>query len=391
KFESFEIRKSEDISEAVTEICPDIAVCHDCLADMKVQSHRMNYPLINCTRCGPRFSIIRDLPYDRPNTTMSTFEMCQVCRAEYEEISDRRFHAQPVACNQCGPVYRFATTSGSTENMKDILAGIRNSISNDGLLAVKGTGGFHLMCSAFSAEGVGKLRKMKRRNGKPFAIMFRNVDEARRYVEISSIEEELLTSWKKPIILLRKKKQVTGGIADGLSTLGVMLPNMPFHHLLFESLDTTAVVMTSGNFSEEPILISNEEVSDQFKEHVDGMVTYNREIFNRIDDSVVAIVNKKPQVLRRARGYAPVPIRTSMDLEGILGTGAELASSFCMGKGQKAFMSQYIGDLKNLETLEFYQEIYNRFCRMFRFKPDLVVSDLHPDYMSSRFAQQLAE
>ena len=391
KFSSFEIRNSEDLSDAVTEISPDIAVCPECLSDMKEQVHRKDYPLINCTHCGPRFSIICDLPYDRPNTTMALFEMCPVCRAEYKDITDRRFHAQPVACNHCGPVYRLDTPGRQTENLEDIQSEVKDIVASGGLLAVKGTGGFHLMCNAFSEEGVKRLRHMKHRNGKPFALMFRNVDEARKFVKITRKEEELLTSWRRPIVLLRKKRNITRGIADGLSTLGVMLPYMPFHHLLFEELDTPAVVMTSGNLAEEPILISNKKVASTFSGHVDGIVTYNREIFNRIDDSVVSVTGKEPTLFRRARGYAPSPIRTGIELEGILGTGAELTSSFCMGKGTQAIMSQYIGDLKNLETLDFYREIYGRYCRMFRFSPDLVVSDLHPDYLSSRFAHQLAE
>jgi len=391
EFSSFEIRNSEDISDAVTEISPDIAVCQECLSDMKGQPHRKNYPLINCTHCGPRFSIIRDLPYDRPNTTMARFEMCPICKAEYNDISDRRFHAQPVACNHCGPVYSLDTARMQTDNLDEILSVVKDTISSGGLLAAKGTGGFHLICDAFSEEGVRKLRHMKRRTGKPFALMFRSADEARKFVKITRKEEELLISWRRPIVLLRKRRKITKGIAEGLSTLGVMLPYMPFHHLLFEHLDTPALVMTSGNFAEEPILISNDNVTSMFSDHVDGMVSYNREIFNRIDDSVVSVIGKEPMVLRRARGYAPSPIRTGIELEGILGTGAELTSTFCMGKGHQAIMSQYIGDLKNLETLDFYREIYGRFCRMFRFSPDLVVSDLHPDYMSSRFAQQLAE
>jgi hydrogenase maturation protein HypF len=391
EFSTFEIRNSEDLSDAVTEISPDIAVCPECLYDMKEQPHRKGYPLVNCTHCGPRFSIISDLPYDRPNTTMALFEMCPVCRAEYTDVSDRRFHAQPISCNHCGPVYRLETTGGQLKNMGDILTKVKDIVTGGGLLAVKGTGGFHLICNAFSEEGVKKLRNMKRRNGKPFALMFRSADEARKFVKITRKEEEVLTSWRRPIVLLRKKRNITKGIADGLSTLGVMLPYMPFHHQLFEHLDTPAVVMTSGNFTDEPILISNEKASRMFAGYVDGVISYNREIFNRIDDSVLAVTGKDVMVLRRARAYAPSPIRTGIELEGILGTGAELTSTFCMGKGHQAFMSQYIGDLKNLETLEFYREIYGRFCRMFRFSPDLVVSDLHPDYMSSRFARQLSE
>jgi hydrogenase maturation protein HypF len=390
-FEIFEIRESSDISGSMTEISPDIAVCSDCLDDLKNQMHRISYPLINCTHCGPRFSIIRDLPYDRKHTTMASFEMCPVCCSEYNDQQNRRFHAQPVACNHCGPVYRFENGEGTTEDFEELLNRTGRLLSSGALLAVKGTGGFHLVCNAFNEEAVKKLRKMKHRDGKPFALMFGNLEKAREYAEIGEKEETLLTSWRRPIVLLRKRKALPGGIADRLSTLGVMLPYMPFHYLLFEQLKTPALVMTSGNFSEEPILISNEQARERFSGYVDGIITYNREIYNRVDDSVTAVVRNRPMLLRRARGYAPSPIRTRYNLEGILGTGAELAGSFCMGREHLALMSQYTGDLKNLETLEFYQEIYKRYCRLFRFIPQLVVSDLHPDYLSSRFARELVE
>ncbi len=390
-FASFEIRESSDESAYITEISPDIAICSDCLGDLKMQEHRISYPLINCTHCGPRFSIIRDLPYDRAHTTMSSFEMCPRCHSEYGDVHDRRFHAQPVACNACGPVYSLDYAGGSTENFKEILNRTSELLAGDALMAIKGTGGFHLVCNAFRMEAIARLRSMKRRDGKPFAVMFRSLEEARNYVEVGETEEEELSSWRRPIVLLRKRRELPPGIADGLTTLGVMLPYMPFHYLLFEQLDTAALVMTSGNFSEEPILISNDAAREQFRTYVDGIVTYNREIFNRVDDSVSKVIRNIPTVLRRARGYAPSAIRTGFDLEGILATGAELSSSFCMGKGHLALMSPYTGDLKNLETLAFYHECYERYCRLFRFTPRLVVSDLHPDYLSSRFAAKLVE
>lgn len=390
-FESFEIRDSSDESTFITEISPDIAVCKECLNDMKTQPHRMGYPLINCTHCGPRFSIVRDLPYDRAHTTMSSFEMCPRCRSEYGDLNDRRFHAQPVACNTCGPVYSFEHAGGSTEVFKEILKRTCELLSGDALLAIKGTGGFHLVCNAFSKEGIAKLRTMKQRDGKPFAIMFKSLEEALHYVEIGESEKAELCSWRRPIVLLRKRRELPRGIADGLVNLGVMLPYMPFHYLLFEQLTTPALVMTSGNFSDEPILISNDRAREQFSSYVDGIVSYNREIFNRVDDSVSKVIRGVPTVLRRARGFAPSPIRTGFDLEGILATGAELTGSFCMGKEHLALMSPYTGDLKNLETLTFYQEIYERYCRLFRFTPQLVVSDLHPDYLSTRFAEKLVE
>jgi len=390
-FDSFEIVESRDISGTITEISPDIAVCDACLNDLRTQSHRLGYLLLNCTHCGPRFSIIRDLPYDRPNTTMDTFDMCPECRSEYTDVHDRRFHAQPVACNNCGPVYRLEYSGGATEDSKEILELSLKLLSGDALLAVKGTGGFHLVCNAFSEEGVSRIRRLKERDGKPFALMFRSLEEARNYVLIGETEEALLCSWRRPIVLLKKKREMTPGIADGLTSLGVMLPYMPFHHLLFEQLDPPALVMTSGNFSEEPILISNQEAREQFSKCVDGFISYKREIYNRVDDSVTSVIRDHPLVLRRARGYAPSPIRTGKDMEGILGTGAELTGSFCMGRGHLALMSPYTGDLKNLETYEFYRSTYERYCRLFRFTPELVVSDLHPDYLSTRFARNLVE
>jgi hydrogenase maturation protein HypF len=390
-FESFEIRQSSNVSDCITEISPDIAVCGNCLDDLKAQTHRIDFPLINCTHCGPRFTIIKDLPYDRVNTTMATCEMCPVCRSEYNDLQDRRFHAQPVACNHCGPAYLLEHSGGTESSVHEILARCCELLSGNTLLAMKGTGGFHLACNAFSSEGVSKLRSMKQRDGKPFALMFRNLEEAGVFCEISEAEEAELSSWRRPIVLLKKFRELTPGIADGLETLGVMLPYMPIHHLLFEQLETPALVMTSGNFSDEPILISDDEAREQFGPLVDGILSYNREIFNRIDDSVCAVVHHAPMILRRARGYAPSPMRTGMDLEGILGTGAELSSSFCMGKGHLALMSPYTGDLKNLETYTFYKESYERYCRLFRFTPQLVVSDIHPAYLSSIFAGKLAE
>ena len=389
-FSDFSISESKDISDAVTEISPDIAVCSQCLEDLELQPHRINYPLINCTHCGPRFSIISGLPYDRPHTTMAPFVMCPECSAEYNNIQNRRFHAQPVACNHCGPSYTLTTLQGVTKNLPEIFEKIGNMISKGGLLVIKGTGGFHLVCDAFNEEGIRKLRKLKERDGKPFALMFSNIKEAKSFVEINKVEEELLNSWRRPIVLLKKKREITPGIADQLSTLGVMLPYMPFHHLLFKSVETPALIVTSGNLADEPILISNETVFTKLSGHVDGVVTYNREIFNRVDDSVTAVFGESPMVLRRARGYTPSPIRSGMELEGILGTGAELTGSFCIGKGKNAIMSQYTGDLKNLETFDFYRQTYQRYCKLFRFTPDLVVSDLHPDYLSSRFAREVA-
>ena len=390
RFTEFEVRESRDLNNDVTEISPDIAVCESCLADLKTQPHRIRYPLINCSHCGPRFSIIRDLPYDRSRTTMSEFRMCPECNGEYNQIENRRYHAQPVSCNRCGPVYRMDAGGRMITGLEEILMQIDRSLKEGKLLAIKGTGGFHLACDAFHPDAVRRMREMKKRNGKPFAVMFRDMDSARKYVRIHPREEQLLTSWIRPILLLQKLDDFTEGIADGLSTLGVMLPSMPFHYLLFERVHTPALVMTSANLADEPIAISEAEIDTRFREYVDGVVSYNREIFNRIDDSVATFAGDHLLVMRRARGYAPAPLRTRFMLEGMLATGAELTGSFCIGKGRNAIMSQYTGDLSNAGNFSFYKEAYQRFCRLFRFSPRVVVSDLHPDYMSTRFAEQLA-
>lgn len=390
RFSTFEVRESRDLTSEVTEISPDIAVCEKCLQDLEKQPHRIRYPLINCSHCGPRFSIVRDLPYDRSRTTMSGFQMCPECMREYHQIENRRYHAQPVSCNHCGPEYRMETDGEEIRDLEEILAQASRFLSEGKLLAVKGTGGYHLVCDAFQPEAVRKLRDLKTRYEKPFAVMFRDQDCAREYVRISQKEEEILTSWRRPILLLMKVKELSEGIADGLSSLGVMLPYMPFHTLLFKKLDTPALVMTSGNLSDEPVAIAEREVGSRFGRNVDGTISYNREIYNRIDDSVATVAGDDLLILRRARGYAPAPLRTGFDLEGILGTGAELTGSFCMGKGHHAIMSQYVGDLNNAANFCFYSEAYQRFRRLFRFTPRIVVSDLHPDYMSTRFAEQLA-
>ena len=390
-FSGFEIRSSSDLSPEITEISPDIAVCRECLRDMQVQPHRSGYPFINCTRCGPRFTIIRDLPYDRASTTMDRFRMCETCRSEYEEVSDRRFHAQPVACNRCGPSYTLMTPEGTVRDLSRILVRFGKELKEGGIFAVKGMGGYHLMCDAFHEEAVLRLRAIKERDGKPFALMARSPEAARTLVEMSREEQEMLVSWRRPIVLLRSNRQMTPGLADGLSTLGIMLPYMPFHHLLFQEMSTDAVVLTSCNRSEEPLMKEDEQVLEHFGKKVDGVLTYNREIFNRCDDPVGMVVNGKTRLVRRARGYVPAPLRTDMETEGIFAAGAELVNSFALGKGRSVFMSQYIGDLKNWATFRFYRETYERFCRMFRFRPAVVAHDLHPDYFSTRFALELAQ
>ncbi len=370
----------------ITQIGPDIAVCSDCLADMKTQKHRTNYPFINCTNCGPRFSIIRDLPYDRQLTTMDVFEMCGVCKSEYENPADRRFHAQPVACLNCGPQYKFFSAEGSTENFSDVLEETVRLIDSGKIVSIKGIGGFFIACDATNNETVNRLRKLKNREGKPFAVMFCDEESVEDFCFLSEKEKDVLSSWRRPIVILKSKQRLTESISNGINTVGAMLPYMPFHYLLFEKLETPVIVFTSGNFSDEPIVISNRKAESELLKISDAVVTYNRRIYNRTDDSLLQVVNKKSRLMRRSRGFAPAPVYLNFRVDGIFATGAELKNTFCIGKGNQAILSQHIGDLKDFETYSFYEKNIEQLTMMFRVEPKLLVSDLHPDYLSTRYA-----
>ncbi|NQU31942.1 MAG: carbamoyltransferase HypF [Bacteroidetes bacterium] len=388
-YENFEIVKSSSQSNEITEVSPDIAVCQECLEDIKTQENRLDYAFTNCTNCGPRFTIIKDLPYDRPLTTMDIFPMCKKCNNEYINILDRRFHAQPVACNNCGPHYTLHYNNNKIVDIDSILNKTSAILEEGGIVAIKGLGGYHLACNTYNENSILNLRIAKNREGKPFAIMFRDVDSAKEYLYINEQEEKLLTSWRKPIVLLKLKKQISQYISIGLDTIGVMLPYMPFHHMLFDKLTINSIVLTSGNLSDEPVLISDNEAIIKLGEISNAIITYNREIYNRTDDSVTKVINNIPRTIRRSRSYAPSPIELMLETEGIFAAGAELVNCFAIGKGKQAILSQHIGDLKNLETLEFYDESVNRFSKLFRFIPQLAVVDMHPDYLSSRFVEKL--
>ncbi|MEA1897454.1 MAG: carbamoyltransferase HypF [Bacteroidota bacterium] len=387
-FTDFQISKSKNISEEITLVSPDISVCKECLEDMKIQEHRIDYPFINCTNCGPRFTIIRSLPYDRPETTMSVFPMCEKCSSEYCNVLDRRFHAQPVACSNCGPKYSLNFNGKKIEDQNLILKTMRTLLKEGKVIAVKGMGGYFLACDALNQEAVRKLREGKNREGKPFAVMFPDMETIEKYAYIDEDEKRWISSWQRPIILLRKKKALARDVCVGFSTIGSMLPYMPFHYLLFEGNQFDALVFTSGNIIDEPIVIDDNRAIQLFLPIYDAVLTYNREIFNRVDDSVGMIVNHSERIIRRSRGYAPSPIHLDLDVDGLIAVGAELVNSFCVGKGKQAFLSQHIGDLKNLETYEFFRESMSRFTNLFRVQPQLMVCDLHPDYLSSKFAAQ---
>jgi len=388
-FVDFTIVKSENKSESITDISPDIAACDNCLSDMKTQPHRIDYPFINCTNCGPRFSIIKDLPYDRDKTTMKPFVMCEVCHSEYVDVLDRRFHAQPVACKNCGPEYELIHEGNKTTDIHAILKKLAMLLEEGKIIAIKGIGGFQIACDAQNEKAVKTLRERKIREGKPFAVMFSSIEKIKEFTHLYPAEEKSLTSWRRPIVIVREKKQLAASVSMGFKTIGAMLPYMPFHHLLFEHTSLTAIVLTSGNLSDEPIVIQNTDAEKQLSRVADAILVYNREIYNRTDDSVAFVVNEKERILRRSRSYSPEPVNLNLNVDGIFAAGAELVNCFCIGKEKQAILSQHIGDLKNLETLEFYTESFERFKRLFRMEPKLAVQDMHPDYLSTQFALDL--
>ena len=385
EFEDFSIIQSVDSSDAVTEISPDLAVCDDCIKDIKSKGRRNLYSFTNCTNCGPRFSIIQELPYDRPKTTMKDFRMCPECMEEYESPMSRRFHAQPNSCSHCGPVYTMTTSREKLTNIKSILTECTEIILSGGIVAIKGVGGFHLACDPFNNKAVAKLRKVKNRDTKPFAVMFATIKEILRHAEVSEIEEESLKSVRAPIVILKTRQDstISPDVTSKLNTIGCFLPYTPFHYLLMKELSISAMVLTSGNISSEPIVIDNKTALQQFSGLYDAVLTYNRDIQNRTDDSVVRIINGRERVFRRSRGWAPESITVNTNVEGILATGSELKTCFCIGKDNKAVLSQHIGDLKNLETYDFYKETVERYNTLFRFTPSLIAYDLHPDYLST--------
>ncbi|MCX6254197.1 MAG: carbamoyltransferase HypF [Bacteroidia bacterium] len=388
-YKSFKIVGSKTVDNQITEISPDIAVCKDCLEDMKKDPERIDYPFINCTNCGPRFTIIEGLPYDRPKTTMKDFRMCVNCNSEYNDILDRRFHAQPIACNSCGPVYHFKDSIKSLSSITQILEEVSMQIVSGKTVAFKGLGGYHLMCDALNNNAVSELRHKKQRDSKPFAVMFRDITAVRKYCYINETEQKELKSWRRPILILEQKEILSASVSNGLNTIGAMLPYMPVHYMLFGILKTPAVVLTSGNLSDEPIIIDDLMAEKKLMPISDSFLSYNRQIINRTDDSVIRIIDKKISLIRRSRGFVPRPVDLKGKVEGILALGAEQKNCFCIGKGSQALMSQYIGDLKNPATYDFFNETIDRFSDLFMFKPEIIACDLHPDYLSTHHAELL--
>lgn len=429
--QAFTIAHSQQGVERRALISPDTATCNDCLRELfDPADRRYHYPFINCTNCGPRFTIVQDVPYDREKTTMRVFPMCPACQAEYDDPGNRRFHAQPNACPVCGPQIDLLEKAGehSLQADKSALGAINGSLrmmdhsvhlqnrtpastnadpiitaaqqlAQGAILAVKGLGGYHLACDALNVESVKRLRKRKHREAKPFALMVPDLETARQLCQVSDAEAALLLSRQRPIVLLSQRSNcpVAPDVAPAYDTLGVMLPYTPLHHLLlraFAELNELqgshrlpVLVMTSGNLSDEPIAYKDVEAWQRLAPIAEDLLLHNRDIHMRCDDSVTRVIAGGMQVFRRSRGYAPEPILLPFDLpEPLLACGGHLKNTFCLGKGRQAFISHHIGDLENLETLTSFREGIEHFHRLFDIYPEAVAYDLHPEYLATKYA-----
>lgn len=395
-YKSFEIHESDQTGDKTALILPDIATCPDCLNDMRdSKNRRYLYPFTNCTNCGPRYSIISALPYDRPNTTMSYFVMCEECRDEYENPRNRRFHAQPNACPKCGPHIELWDAKGKVEQSSHAaLLAAAEGIRNGHIVAVKGIGGFHLMVDARNDEAVIGLRQRKGREEKPFALMYPSLEAARRECHVSDLEARLLLSPESPIVLLKRHApadtavgSISSSIAPGNPHLGIMLPYSPLHHILMDELGFP-IVATSGNISDEPICTDEREALARLGGIAELFLAHNRPIARPIDDSVVRVMMGREMVIRRARGYAPLPVPLKKEMPRIFAVGAHLKNTIAISIGKEAFISQHIGDLETAQAYEAFENAGADFRKLYDFAPKMLASDLHPGYLSSQFAEK---
>lgn len=392
-FEDFRIAESV-AGENCTRITPDAAICYACRAEvLDPKERRYGYPFANCTHCGPRFSIVKEVPYDRVNTTMSDFPMCADCRSEYLQPADRRFHAQPIACPACGPMIWLekVETNGTSPHLAPLDSAVE-LLKSGAVVAIRGLGGFHLACDATNAGAVQRLRQRKHRYGKPFALMARDLDVIRRYCNLTPVHAELLQSPEAPIVLIPADgpEKLPDGIAPGLNAVGFMLPYTPLHLLITRQIDQP-LVMTSGNISDEPQVTSLDRARSGLRGIADAMLMHNREIANRIDDSVVRIVAGKPSLIRRARGYAPSAVSLPSGFDGapdLLAFGGELKATFCVLKDGAAILSQHQGDLEDVSTFEDYQKNLQLYSKIYDHRPRMLVADMHPEYLSAKLAKQ---
>lgn len=415
---SFSITHSQKGTERHALISPDCATCDDCLRELfDPADRRYRYPFINCTNCGPRFTIVQDVPYDREKTTMQVFPMCPICQSEYDDPLNRRFHAQPNACPTCGPQVDFvdwmdvidgnddgrrkrplpaSTPLPPLQNGGDLITTAAQQLAQGAILAIKGLGGYHLACDALNVEAVRQLRARKHREAKPFALMVPDIETARLLCKVSEAEATLLQSHRRPIVLLTQRAHcpVAPGVAPSCNSLGVMLPYTPLHHLLLRDFASSiepgraaALVMTSGNLSDEPIAYHDDDARQRLASIAGAMLTHNRDIHMRCDDSVIRIAAGGEQFFRRSRGYAPEPIALSSGLPApLLACGGHLKNTFCLGKGRQAFISSHIGDLENVETLTSFREGIQHYQRLFDVYPQAIAYDLHPEYLATKYA-----
>jgi hydrogenase maturation protein HypF len=399
-FNDFVISRSVN-SVVKTEISPDAAICPQCQREIfDPFSRYFRYPFTNCTHCGPRLTIIRAIPYDRNNTSMANFSMCKECEKEYQDVENRRFHAQPVACFVCGPRAWLERADGKPVisdmfSMLDDLDAVCTLLQKGEIIAIKGLGGFNLACDATLQNAVQKLRNRKYRYHKPLALMARDINIISEYCYINDLEKQLLTSSAAPIVLLKIKdnSKLASDLAPGQNTLGFMLPYTPLHHLILRRMKVP-IVLTSANISNEPQCINNEDAKDKLSKIADYFLLHNRDIVNRVDDSVVRVIDNKIQTLRRARGYAPAPIILPPGFEKIppiLAMGSELKNTFCLLREGEAILSQHLGDLENASAFNAYQETLNLYLNLFQHKPEIIAIDKHPEYLSSKLGKELAK
>ncbi|RKZ31383.1 carbamoyltransferase HypF [bacterium] len=391
----FSIIRSEHRGGEVTAISPDLATCDDCLSELfDPGDRRYGYPFINCTHCGPRYSIIEKLPYDRPSTSMSPFNMCENCRTEYEDVLDRRFHAQPNACAVCGPQYELLDGQGHSVECENPIEETCNLLIAGKIVAVKGIGGFHLMADALNKHAIDALRKRKKRPAKPFALMVADIGTARLFCRISDSEAEILRSPAAPILLFEKSDtpgyRLPETLAPGLDRLGVFLAYAPVHYLIFALSGLPVLIATSGNRRDEPISCDNEEAIRALRGIADAFLVHNRDIVGRSDDSVGFVFESDMVIVRRSRGYVPRPIELPISGKPLLAVGADLKGTFALTRGNEAFLSPYLGDLAGEKSLELFEEVLERYLNWLKIEPEAIVCDLHPDYVGTIEAEKLA-
>ncbi|MFT3890994.1 MAG: carbamoyltransferase HypF [Anaerolineales bacterium] len=417
-YSTFEIRESESVEGAFQPVSPDVAMCPDCERELlDPTDRRYLYSFINCTNCGPRFTIIKDLPYDRPKTTMADFPMCEKCRVEYEDPTNRRFHAQPVACPDCGPFIQLRDSGSHPSSVVNIelrwsaILKTRRLLSDGKIIAIKGLGGYHLACDATNERAVAELRRRKGRAGKPFALMCADSKTVHQHCIASKSEMDLLNGHEKPIVLLTRRTGtgIAPSVSPDMDSLGVMLPYTPMHHLLLNQTDPTlsrepvpsVLVMTSGNYSEEPIATENTDAFERLAPLADAFLIHNRDIHIRCDDSVVRVdhwqtgkktsTHQTPVIyLRRSRAYAPYPVSLPFESVPSLAVGGELKNTFCLTREHYAFLSQHIGDMENVEIYDSFEKGVEHLSRLFRVKPELIAHDMHPGYFTTKYAEGIA-